>query len=718
MVGQCTAQVFSVHFDTWFHLLVKIIQGYASAEDHKMALQILSTLIQKVKAFPELSRDMGANKVKAVLTVLLAQSSEETKESVVKCLSSCMVHFPGPTSFFKSRLQTMLTEVLDRPSPSQVYTRCYAQLARCGRGSHRDNQREEWRDQYDRTLSALKFVLSKLYEGLESGEEVGEDNVFVLPVPNIQPDQMMCLVRRFTTLCACLGCLLREPFPTSVPVNLGEILQFCCRTLAVQPETLTARGSTDHMLLLSYLPLMYSSAISLLASLIICGKHLLLPSGRLLVSLCVQCLVSTRGHRGHSLPYRQVRQRVYLTLQLWMQVAGSSAMTHFAPDGPLGDLLTQIFTDMDPQQPEALQLEKSAQRMDPNPPPQKKRRKNRAHHELSVNARAFLPNTEDLVMSALKALNEIVNSVAIFMEDNLLSRLKDRVCRLVSDSQQSPLPPYTCTPVRQMMYTVLQSTVVFPCRPDPTHVQYALSLFQRGVMDTEFSVSVTCRDALKVCRTLIHPQVPCLAAPVHRPPRLSGLPEPVHASHTSPMAPPPAASRTPVVNSTSALETVAAFPRTSPSLASASLGISDPPRSPESLPDASSSRHISSDRPLQGTAVSFSSHREQHQQQKQKEGESESESVSSEGSEETFPPAGMSGGVDETVPVMKEEADELSSSGDEEEVSRTSGVDSAGDRLPGASSVETEMNAGVSSMLSSFVPCEAEPDEDEEDNSA
>ena len=44
---------------------------------------------------------------------------------------------------------------------------------------------------------------------LYSGEDVGEDAVFISAVPNTQPEQTVCLVRRFNTLCGCLAALLR-----------------------------------------------------------------------------------------------------------------------------------------------------------------------------------------------------------------------------------------------------------------------------------------------------------------------------------------------------------------------------------------------------------------------------------------------------------------------------------------------------------------------------
>ena len=42
-----------------------------------------------------------------------------------------------------------------------------------------------------------------------AGEEEGSDSIFTCALPNTQPERSMCLVRRFSTLSACLAALLR-----------------------------------------------------------------------------------------------------------------------------------------------------------------------------------------------------------------------------------------------------------------------------------------------------------------------------------------------------------------------------------------------------------------------------------------------------------------------------------------------------------------------------
>ncbi|XP_076453649.1 proline-, glutamic acid- and leucine-rich protein 1-like [Babylonia areolata] len=724
VLGQCSAEVFSANFHTWLNLLLQPLQGYASPEQQQMALHLLSTLIQKVTAFPELSREMGTTKVKMILPVLLSLTSKKTKELVVACLSGCIVHFPGPTSFFKGKIETFLVEELDTASPSQVYVRCYALLARCGTGSHREKHRDAWNAQYEKIVSALKATVTKLYEGLESGEDGGDDNLFLCPEPNVQPARTMCLARRFSTLCACLAALIREPFPCWVPLCAGEILQLVCRTLAVQMDTLVKRGSTDHLLLLTYLPLMYSSVITLLTHLIVCGKRLLVPNGRMLMSLCMQCLASTHLHRSAStlLPFRKVRQCVYQALSTWLQVAGPSAVTTVNSTEviPL-DLLTEIFSDIAPLQPEAVQLGTSEQKMAMQAPPKKKRRKTHVHQELTANAYVFLPDSEDLVCAALKVLRQVFTTVAIFMDENTFSALTTRVCSVAREMQQGAPPPYNVPRCRQALYEALKAAVSEP-RPHPLILQHAITLFQRGSQDTQLMVAATCREAMVVCQNLIHPHVPCLLAPVTKP----ADPSSSSPSPATPLTIPAPGTGLGVATPTSTTTTtnntaegsssaadrairpdstvadpkttvsvpfhssrarVSAVPRgsasrePSPPVQSSSNGPQDTSSPPRISPSSTTSRSVPEpsqlDRVVRGSV-----------------------SESSEGSDD-------SGEGSPCVQVCEEGAGTSVDIAD---------GDDDDDKVVEESVMETEMNTDVSAMMSSFVPCEADPDEDNSDS--
>ena len=69
---------------------------------------------------------------------------------------------------------------------------------------------------------------------LYSGEVVGEDAVPVSTVPNTQPEQSVCLVRRFNTMCICLT----DVFVCCIQVKtLGRML---CSSARCQTHSLNS----------------------------------------------------------------------------------------------------------------------------------------------------------------------------------------------------------------------------------------------------------------------------------------------------------------------------------------------------------------------------------------------------------------------------------------------------------------------------------------------
>ncbi|KAK7090559.1 hypothetical protein V1264_010336 [Littorina saxatilis] len=168
----CSDQVFSNNCQTWFQLLLQALQSYGSPRQHQLTLQLLTVIIQRVTAFPELDREFGTAKIKTLLPTLLLLCSKSTEEAVssLHCIMACIKFFPGPTSLFKTKIEAVLVEGLDSASPPQVYTRCYAALARCSTGGHRgDKHREGWSTLYDKLIATLNYTLSQLYQGFETG---------------------------------------------------------------------------------------------------------------------------------------------------------------------------------------------------------------------------------------------------------------------------------------------------------------------------------------------------------------------------------------------------------------------------------------------------------------------------------------------------------------------------------------------------------------------
>ncbi|XP_071085023.1 proline-, glutamic acid- and leucine-rich protein 1-like [Haliotis cracherodii] len=513
MVAQCSTEVFTANVNTWFKLLLQVLQSHGDVTEKQQSCQIMAEMIATTSSFPEITREISASIIPKLLPPLLAATSAWL-EAATRCIASCVSYFPGPCRVFRLKIESMLLRQLDRPSPSNAGVRCLALLARLG-PSQGARQIDGWTEMCQRLLSSLNHCLSCLYEGLETDEaQTSEDSIFS-SAPDTEPGRSSVLTAQFKTLGVCLQTLLGEKHTSSVKIPAQDILGVVCRCLAVNYRMLLARPTTDRIRLFSHLPELHKSSLNVLTALIMSCRMQLLPLSDLINKLFLQSLAFTHLDRVYALdrPLSIPREATYSSMTQWLKVVGGSC--HLVTEEK--DLVKEILHDVTPV-PDTLKL-KGSQKCNMDPPPTKKKKRT-GYQELSEGISSYRKISRtansDVTNSALQVLHLFVSRFGDVLKDKNYQDIIDSVVSTVLVIQQNVLDapvPYGSAECRRGLYRTLLACSLQTHPKVASPLQVSLMLFRTGLQDPSIEVSYMCQEALTVCECLVHPRAPCLRGP-------------------------------------------------------------------------------------------------------------------------------------------------------------------------------------------------------------
>ncbi|KAL5005155.1 hypothetical protein ScPMuIL_018611 [Solemya velum] len=499
LARQCTAEVFSQNVSTWIDLLSELLQSRCSPVVQRLVCVVTSTILGAVPGFPEISREVGLNKVPQVLPVLLSAATE-WRDSSIGCINRCMRNFPGACGPFKTKIEALIVTELEKKNVAKEVFECYALLAGCGGGgSEGVKYTQAWSTQCNKVLASLHRTLEKLYADLDSPVEASTTLSEGLPLSNISGTEIESLVQRYRVLSSCLESLLSEDFPAVACVPANEVVQLICRTLAVNNKILLLRPTTDRVCLATFLPFLHHSALSLLNCLILSCKKLLLPYSSVVVRLLGQELKWTQTTTSTSTTrhYGQLRRAVYETLTLWLKLVG--CLANVKSEGAV--FIKNILSDITPYEDTVKGNSKKSQEQEgAGPPPTKKKKKGRGGYQDMSGGLGSWKKVDrevgrELALSSLDALYWLVTVLGTRLTGDSLKTTQGVTIGIILELQRrghKMAPPYMDPDCRRALYRVLLACVITPHPTAPNLCQCALALLRTGLQDTSVTVASYC----------------------------------------------------------------------------------------------------------------------------------------------------------------------------------------------------------------------------------
>ncbi|KAK6195389.1 hypothetical protein SNE40_000833 [Patella caerulea] len=521
LVVQSSTLIFTDYVNTWIKLLLQILKGQGETVFHQQSCKIISLILKISTDFSEISRDVATNIIPQLLPVLL-NAQDFYKEEAIHCIRVCCETFPGPTGSFRNKIEKLLLADLQNPIPKSDSAHCLTLLGGCGPGGkNRVKHSLGWRIQFDKIYNTLKHTQSQLYEMLETEESSSSDvingEMFQLNIiPDNTVDRRDVLIHRFTTFSQVLTSLFTESFTAVAEIPVENILRLVCDCLAVNGKMLEARPSTDHLLLLALLPTVHKTALSILNSLILMCRQVLIPFTSTINKLFIQSLVWTRVNTkyGQQKQYCTLRECVYKTMTTWLQVLGSS--TNLVAEET--DLIKEIISDVTPQV-DVIKLSTTGMNTGLEPP-KKKKKKNAGYQDITQGMSSYrktniLANST-LTSNCLKVFQLFISSFGSSLQIKSYKDIQEVIVSILLDVQcnrEVPPVPYSDDKSRKRLYAVLKACVISPHSKLPSLLQCAVRFFTIGQNDSSVMVSSFCREALSICECLFHPRAPCLRGP-------------------------------------------------------------------------------------------------------------------------------------------------------------------------------------------------------------
>ncbi|XP_078694293.1 proline-, glutamic acid- and leucine-rich protein 1-like isoform X1 [Branchiostoma floridae x Branchiostoma belcheri] len=523
VVRQCSADTFIQHGTTWIRLLAQVLQAYDSPLTLQMASHVLAAVVQQAAQYPEVAREVASTHVPALVQSLLGAQDHQWFPAALEALHSCMKNFPGPCGPSKGKVESLLCGLMDTSQPrlSLLVQQTCPLLAGCGGGGAGGvKYAEAWAHLCDQVLGSLHQVLDHAYQDIETGLQTystPQASLRLPTVPESDPARTFVLSTRFHNLCGCLQQLVSQDFPSVVKIPTPDILSFLCRALGVNAKMLFGKSSMEHVLLMSALPKMHCSALSILEALIISCRSHLVPHASIISQLLVQTLgwtTSEEGVPGRQRPHSNLRSRAYTVLTVWLNVCGAAG----GVDSHADVILQHVLTDATPQ---ADTTKLKASRPGSQEPSRRQKKKQRgvyvSDQGLSGHRKVDSQANSDVCSAALGVLKTVLEVVGPIIKPSFHKEVQEFVIPLllkIQQNQSDPPIPYSCSKCRKGLYQLLLAAVLVlhPRWPPPT--QCAVKIFSVGQQDYDLQVSSYCREALLTCMSIIHPRAPTLQSPV------------------------------------------------------------------------------------------------------------------------------------------------------------------------------------------------------------
>ncbi|ESO92884.1 hypothetical protein LOTGIDRAFT_232958 [Lottia gigantea] len=517
LVKQSSTLVFTDNIYTWIKLLLQILKSPGETTFHQQSCKILSMIIKSSTSFSEISREISTNIIPQLLPVLL-YSQPLFREEAISCIKVCAESYPGPTGSFRSKIEKILLIDLQSEVPKTDSPSCLAILGICGGGGkNRIKHTEGWSIQFTKIYSTLNNTISMLYQPLNTDEQYKESNDgFQLNIlPETLSERNHILLHRLSIFTQVLSSLLTEDMTAVAKVPVEDILRFICQCLEVKGNILLRRPTTDNLVLLSILPTIHRTSLTLLHNLIVSCGNILIPFSSTINKLLIESLVWTNNKTqyGQQKRYSTLRNEVYQTMCIWLKKLGAAC--NIVEEEK--DLIRELIHDITPPI-DVIKLSSTGVHNGFEPP--KKKKKNMGYQDLTQSMSSYrkidTSANSDLTSTCLKALQLFVFYFGSSLKSKSYKDIGETVISIILDIQCSHdnLPiPYHDVLCRKRLYGVLKSCIMSPHSNTPSLLQCAVKIFAVGQRDMSIKVSTFCKECSAICECLYHPRAPCIMGP-------------------------------------------------------------------------------------------------------------------------------------------------------------------------------------------------------------
>ncbi|XP_026185875.1 proline-, glutamic acid- and leucine-rich protein 1 isoform X2 [Mastacembelus armatus] len=540
LVKDSSSDLFQQHCLSWLRSLQLVIQSQAPVQTIQLAVNILKDLLQYSSQVAELAREVGINSILGFLTSLLSLKTE-CELAAMEGMTACMTYYPRACGSLRDKLGAYFLSKMDSTNKKtqEMACQCYGRLPCLGGLLDRGvsaGRAEGWTNQIHCLLASANGLLAQIYQGSETDGAVPYDGPGVeLAFPYLdQSDPLLLLLlqHRYTAVCMALKHTLRLDPASAVRLPVRPILNLVCRTLAVTSKNINLTG--DGSLRILVLPIIHTNTLEVLSALIKIVQSGMVQYAAILQRLFSQTLSAwtplPEANLGQQRAYSSVRVSVYRTLELWAQVAGTSATILQGSPSHSELLFSHLLSDITPGT-ESIKLRAGLLAdVVPGGKPGPRRTKplvitDTVVHSLQRKGDPLA--NHDTCLSALRALRQIILTSGVLLKDDIHKRLHDVVLPLCVRLQQQLSSSsaacesagvisgqYSSALTRRELYRLLLALVLVPppCWPPP--LTCAVSILSNGRTDCHLKVSTFCTEALSICNSLLHPRTPSIALPL------------------------------------------------------------------------------------------------------------------------------------------------------------------------------------------------------------
>ncbi|XP_036968318.1 proline-, glutamic acid- and leucine-rich protein 1 [Acanthopagrus latus] len=539
LVKDSSSDLFQQHCLSWLRSLQQVIQSQAPVQTIQLAASVLKDVLQYSSQLPELAREVGLNSILGILTSLLGLKTE-CELAAMEGMMACMTYYPRACGSLKDKLGAYFLSKMDSTNKKtqEMACQCYGHLPCLGGLLDRGvgaGRAEGWTNQIHCLLASANGQLAQIYQGSETDGTVQYEGPGVeLAFPYLDQSDPLLLLQlqhRYTAVCLALKHTLRVDPASAVRLPVRPILNLVCRALAVSSKSINLTGDGSVRLLV--LPIIHTNTLEVLSSLITAVRSGMVQYAAVLQRLFSQTLSAwtplPEASMGQQRAYSSVRVAVYRTLELWLQVAGTSASILQGSPGHSELLFNHLLGDITPGA-ESVKLRAGLSAdVVPGGKPGPRRTKTLVMADAvgpSLQRKGDLLANQDTCLSALRVLRQIILTSGTLLKDDIHKRLHDVVLPLCVRLQQQSSSNTTCESAggvsgqyssalsRRELYRFLLALVLVPSPCWPPPLTCAVSILSNGRNDRNLKVSTFCIEALTICNSLLHPRTPSIALPL------------------------------------------------------------------------------------------------------------------------------------------------------------------------------------------------------------